>query len=323
MRHIITFLIVVFSFAAYAQQTVGLFFNDSLSFNGYTLVCPVAYETSYLIDNCGEVVNTWQSAYQPGLAGYLLPNGNLLRSAATNNNISFRAGGAAGRVELFDWDGNLIWYYDYSDSVKCSNHDVQALPNGNVLMLAFYDIGENTAIALGKDPAKVDASFWECSIIEVEPTGMGTGNIVWEWHASDHVVQDFDSTKANFGVVGANPRKFNINYPGTLDPDWMHVNGIEYNDALDQILLSSHRFCEIWIIDHSTTTAEAAGSTGGNAGHGGDLLYRWGNPAAYRRGTAADQIFFEQHDARWINDGYPNSGKITVYNNGQGRPDGA
>lgn len=306
----------------FGQQTVGLFFNDSLSYNGYTLVCPSAYETSYLIDNCGEVVHTWQSAYQPGLTGYLLPNGNLLRSAKTNTNINFRAGGAAGRVELFDWDGNLLWYFEYSDSIKCSNHDVQALPNGNVLMLAFYDIGEDTAVALGKDPAKVDASFWECRIIEVEPTGMGTGNIVWEWHATDHSVQEFDSTKANFAPVGANPRKLNINYPGTLDMDWLHVNGIEYNAELDQILVSSHRFCEFWIIDHSTSTAEAAGSTGGNAGHGGDLLYRWGNPAAYRRGTLADQVLYEQHDARWVADGYPNGGKITVYNNGQGRPEG-
>lgn len=322
MRYWYIFLLCFGFNSVFSQQTVGLFYNDSLSYNGYTLFCPSAYETSYLIDNCGEVVNTWVSAYQPGLTGYLLPNGNLLRAARTNTNIDFRVGGAAGRVELFDWDGNLIWYFDYNDSIKCTNHDVQALPNGNVLLLVFYDITGDSAIALGRNPATVDSSFWECRIIEVQPTGMGTGNIVWEWHSSDHSVQDFDSTKANYGAIGANPRKFNINYPNAIDVDWMHVNGIEYNQALDQILLSSHRFCEVWIIDHSTTTAEAAGSTGGNAGHGGDLLYRWGNPAAYRRGTPADQVFFEQHDARWVTDGYPNAGKITVYNNGQGRPDG-
>lgn len=322
MRYWYLLLFTAFFNASFGQQTVGLFYNDSLAYNGYTLFCPSAYETSYLIDNCGEVVNTWESAYQPGLTGYLLPNGNLLRAARTNTNINFTAGGAAGRIELFDWDGNLLWYFDYSDSIKCTNHDLQALPNGNVLVLSFYDITGDTAIALGRNPATVGGSFWECRVLEIEPTGMGTGNIVWEWHSSDHTIQDFDSSKANYGVIGANPRKFNINYPNANDVDWMHVNGIEYNEALDQILLSSHRFCEVWIIDHSTTTAEAAGSTGGTYGHGGDLLYRWGNPAAYRRGTAADQVLFEQHDARWVTDGYPNGGKITVYNNGQGRPEG-
>lgn len=322
MRYLFFLFFVMLLTSAFAQQTVGLFRNDSLSYNGYTLFCPSAYETTYLIDNCGEVVHTWQSAYQPGLTGYLLSNGNLLRSAKTNTNINFNAGGVAGRVELFDWDGNLLWYYEYSDTNKCSNHDVQALPNGNVLLLSFYDITEDTALALGRNPATVGGGFWDGRIIEVQPTGMGTGDIVWEWHASDHTVQDYDSTKANFGVVAANPRKININYPNNLNIDWLHINGIDYNAELDQLLVSVHEFSEIWVIDHSTTQVEASGSTGGNAGMGGDLLYRWGNPAAYKRGNANDQLLYKQHDAQWIKAGYPNAGNITVFNNGQGRPAG-
>jgi len=322
MRYFLLYLMVLASFQSIAQQTIGLFRNDSSSYNGYTLFCPSAYETTYLIDNCGEVVHTWQSAFQPGLTGYLLPNGNLIRSAKLNNNINFIAGGAAGRVELFDWDGNILWYYDYNDTNKVSNHDIQVLPNGNVLLLAFYDITEDTALALGRNPATVDGGFWDGRIIEVQPTGMGTGNIVWEWRASDHSVQDYDSTKANYGVVAANPGKININYPNNLDADWLHLNGIDYNESLDQILLSVHRFDEIWIIDHSTTTAEAASASGGNAGKGGDLLYRWGNAAAYKRGPLTEQILHKQHDAQWVKPGYPNAGNITVFNNGQGRPAG-
>lgn len=60
------------------------------------------------------------------------------------------------------------------------------------------------------------------------------------------------------------------------------MNGIDYNPVLDQIALSTHNLNEWYIIDHSTTTAEAATSSGGNSGKGGDLLYRWGNPAAYQ-----------------------------------------
>ena len=65
---------------------------------------------------------------------------------------------------------------------------------------------------------------------------------------------------------------------------------------------------EIWIIDHSINTTEAAGP-------GGDLLYRWGNPQNYHRGDETDQKLFWQHDARWIENGYPGEGHITLYNN--------
>ena len=86
-------------------------------------------------------------------------------------------------------------------------------------------------------------------------------------------------------------------------------------------MISSRFLNEIWIIDHSTTTQEAADHSGGNYGHGGDLLYRWGNPQVYKTGNSSDQIFFGQHDARWIKEGCPGDGHITVFNNGWKRPE--
>ena len=100
--------------------------------------------------------------------------------------------------------------------------------------------------------------------------------------------------------------------------DWLHVNSVDYNEELDQIVLSVRAFGELWIIDHSTTTLEASGHTGGNSGKGGDILYRWGNPQTYNQGTANDQKLFGQHDANWITDGYPNEGKIMIFNNQAG-----
>jgi len=43
-----------------AQTTVGLKLNTGNAFSGYTLFSPLSSTTSYLIDNCGEVVNKWE-----------------------------------------------------------------------------------------------------------------------------------------------------------------------------------------------------------------------------------------------------------------------
>ena len=89
-------------------------------------------------------------------------------------------------------------------------------------------------------------------------------------HVWDHLIQDFDPSKANYGDVEDHPELVDINF-GSYSSDWLHSNSIDYNEEFDQILLSVHNFHEIWIIDHSTTTEEAAGHTGGNSGKGGDI----------------------------------------------------
>jgi hypothetical protein len=307
-------------------QTVGLFLNDSSSFNGYTFFAPASYTDTYLINNEGLLVNSWEGNHIPGLSAYLLENGNLLRTAAIFNS-TFGGGGSGGLIQEFDWDGNLVWEYQYSSVLYYQHHDIEKLPNGNVLVIAWeYKDGEAVWSA-GRNPALLNQNFlWPDHIVEVQPDGSSGGNIVWEWHVWDHLIQDYDPGKDNYGVVSEHPELIDINYVGTepsgTRADWNHINAVNYNEELDQIILSVHNFSEIWVIDHSTTIQEAVGHSGGNSGMGGDLLYRWGNPKCYKRGNAMDQKLFAQHDAHWIGPGLPGEGNILIFNNGRFRPGG-
>ncbi len=302
-----------------AQNTVGTLINTTNSFNGYTLF--TSQTETYLINNCGEVVNQWTSNFPPSFAVYLLENGNLLRASKIDNpDINF--GGTGGRIELFDWEGNLIWGYNYSDSTKNQHHDVYPLPNGNILVLAATVMTNQEAIDAGRDPNMLNEGIlYNEQIIEIEPVGVNSANIVWEWNINDHFIQDFDNTKSNFGDVALNPNKLDINFlNGAIgNANWLHVNSMQYNANLDQIIFSARLLSEIYIIDHSTTTSEAATSTGGTYGKGGDLLYRWGNPIAYKQGVTNDQKLFGQHYPYWIADGLNDAGKIILFNNGLNR----
>jgi len=169
---------------------VGLFVYDSSSFFGYTLFAPNSWTTTYLIDNYGRLINSWEGGYLPGMSVYLLENGHLLRTARV---VSFGSG-AGGAVEEVTWEGTLVWHYEYHSDEYLQHHDIESLPNGNVLILAWEYKTRAEAIASGRDPALIqDLKLSPEHIVEVKPQGQSDGEIVWEWHLWDHLIQDFDS----------------------------------------------------------------------------------------------------------------------------------
>ena len=320
---------------------------DRQPFDGYTLFTPLHSTSTYLIDMQGAVVHEWKSAWNPGNSVYLLDDGSILRCARDGANPTFRGGGEGGRVQRIAWDGELLWDFPWSDEGRLQHHDVAPMPNGNVLLISWERRTEAEALAAGRDPALLGGGeLWPDYLVEIEPKGATGGTVVWEWHAWDHLIQDRDPAKAGFGVVADHPERIDVNgeqvrevlddaaiadlaelgYIGGDDDedpppqeragfrgaDWLHTNSIDYHPGLDQILLSVRSFNEIWIIDHATTTAQAAGRRG-------DLLYRWGNPQTWMAGTEDDRRLFVQHDAQWIDQA---PGHVLVFNNGGGRPSG-
>ena len=293
----------------------------SQNFNGFALYNAQGSNTTYLIDENQNIAHTWNLNTECNYTVLLKKNGNLVRGTKRNGNI---LGGAAdaGRVQEIAPDGSIVWDYEYSTADYLSHHDI-TLIGDNVLLTAWEVKSVNELNNAGYDNATSEK--WPTHFIELEPDGNGSANIVWEWHIWDHLCQDLDPNKPNYvSNISDHPELIDINMiqgggpgggPGGGGGDWFHVNGVDYNEELDQIAFSSRFASEIYIIDHSTTSAEAAGHTGGNSGMGGDILYRWGNPSNY--GMSGPQVIPSAvHDVRWItNDGRPNGGYLQIFNN--------
>ncbi|WP_299125522.1 aryl-sulfate sulfotransferase [uncultured Winogradskyella sp.] len=318
VRKLLFILLLVINFT-HSQNTVGTTGISQGFFEGFTLFT-TSTET-YLINNCGELINQWSSSFPPGNAVYLLENGSILRAGRTSSSdITF--GGQGGVIEIYDWDGNLTWQYFYDTPMMRQHHDIFPMPNGNVLILAATRMTNAEAIQAGRNPSLLtETDLYNEQIIEVTPVGASNATIVWEWNIKDHLVQNFDATKDNFGDVSLSPEKLDINFlnGGNGGSNWLHFNSIQFNPVLDQIVISSRNLSEIYIIDHSTTSGEAATNSGGIYGKGGDFLYRWGNPQSYNQGGETDRKLYGQHYPYVIETGFVDEGKIILFNNGNGR----
>ena len=318
------FMCLTTLFPVAQEVTIGTTLQTDMAAEGYTLFSPLSDKTTFLIDNCGREINKWTSEYFPGTRGLIDQDGQLVRAGAFPSE-AFDLGGDGGVLERFDWNGELNWTFFYSDETKIQHHDIEILPSGNVLILAAELLSFEEAIALGrKEDALLHEELYVETIVELQPLPDNQAQIVWKWNSKDHLVQNISEELPNYVEnTSEHPHRLDINYtPNEGAKDWLHFNGIDYREDLDQIVVTAKHTHEIYVIDHSTNTEEAAGSTGGNAGRGGDLLYRWGNPQAYGKGDSADQILYEPHDANWSQASYPDEGKIVIFSNGFERPEG-
>ena len=277
---------------------------------------PSELTTTYLVDASNQPLFQWESEYKAGQSAFLLDDGSILRAGSINDvapdnrfvaayrdghNETFQIGGIVERISK---DSEVVWSFeDYSDD-HAPHHVVTVMPNGNLLFPVWRYHTRDEALELGRDPKHVSTGgLWIDSLVEVRPTADGA-EVVWEWRASDHLVQDFDETKENYGQLTEHPGRIDINWGRgyNVPEDFMHVNSAFYIEELDQIVMTSYHYSELWVIDHSTTTEQAAGSTGGRYGRGGDLLYRWGNPWVYGHDDTDQFLLSAVHDPKWVSE---------------------
>ena len=311
------------------ERTVGVLVNTGDAYDGYVLFSPIFTPDVYLIDNDGRVIHTWEIENTTGvLEAHLRENGNLVVVAAPRDDIdlslipSFVPDEFAGdgSIREYTWDNEFVQEYQFIGAEAHQHYGIDILPNGNILAIVKHYRSLDEALAMGLKP-QFGAMFQEqpylltSIIIEID---LASNEIVWQWDAWDHLIQDVDPDLPNYGEISRHPHRIDINYQHWLRSttsssnhrlgaaNWMYINAVAYSPELDQIILSSRTFDEFWIIDHGISTAEAAGSAG-------DLLWRWGNSAAYGQGD--ERSNYAYGGAYWIAAGLPGAGNILLYKN--------
>ena len=222
------------------------------AFDGMTIFSPAqggggggGTFNSYLIDNELNEINVWTHPRGAASMPYLLEDSTLIYPYRVQN-VSMNSGGVGGGISKYSWDGELLWSYEIANNTYQHHHDVEPLPNGNILVIVWERKTANEAYAVGRQ--SIDNSLnemWAEAVLELEPVGNNDANIVWEWHIWDHLIQDVDPDLPNYGVVSEHPELQDVNYgavgtnggPGGSNADWKHFNSIAYNEELDQIAL--------------------------------------------------------------------------------------
>jgi outer membrane protein assembly factor BamB len=228
-----------------------------------------------LIDMNGNVVHSWTVEPYMNKRSRLLPNGNLLYAGPDNTIIEY------------DWDSNVVWRHEGIGSMN----DLRILPNGNRLAIAHQPIPDSKQAQVNDVGDRI-APWWEPRQRGSEEHQLGAdiyeinadGEVVWEWHAHDHL-------------------DLNLFSPLTPLDDWLHANSIaplpenKWFDAGDErfrpgnIILNARNINMMYIIDKQT----------------GDVV--WEGTHHYKGGMA------HSHEPEMIEKGLPGAGNIILFDN--------
>lgn len=306
--------------------------------SGYLLVHEVGdrgdmqkSQRTFLMGENGNIAHQWHTKdrHPEATVAYLCPNGNLVKTTCKHSWTLMDGKfpiGSNGWISIVAPDSTVLWQWQHFElGREALHHDIEVMPNGNILAISYVVMPVAEAHALGWRQQRQRETIVLDKIYELRPDiETGETEIVWEWSTADHLVQDTDPSLPHYGDPAEHPERIDFNWLQIGQAQFnsgqlFHANSVSYSEKDDVILLSSALFSEIWAIDHSTTTEEARGSTGGRYGKGGDLIWRFGNPQTYGAGNAEDQQLYWQHDAHFIPGDVPRSGEVLIFNNGMRR----
>ena len=292
---------------SFAMETETRIYKPDKSYNGYFMPVPYQTGTHYLMDLWGNVVHQFDST---GLMVTLEPDGTFW-----------------GLGTIQDWDGNYLWQFvpttdEPTHPAFTMHHDGKRIWNKKLnqwtmLVNCNRAMTQAEAVASGMDPGVTYGTRLTAIDFVVE-INMAK-KIVWEWRPWDHFCQSKNPAWPNYvsdtklapGRDDANWFTDDQNPAGTVGivSDWFHVNSIDYNEDLDQVVINQKNWDQFVVVDHGKTfvsTTDFAANAAAAAGPNGDFIYRWGCPATYNSGkrpgfrTEGDNQTYGTHNIQWI-----------------------
>ncbi|HKE82554.1 MAG TPA: aryl-sulfate sulfotransferase [Vicinamibacterales bacterium] len=312
-------VIVVTMFAlSGAAQTVyptgTTIYDPERAWNGYTVLSPLATPAVVVIDMNGDVVKRWEGFNDSaGGPARVLPGGVVIAASGAHPPHQ-------ESLELVerDFDGKVLWQFSKSEQITTregstiwsarQHHDWQRddFPAG------YYSPENTPKIEAGNtlilthtehmQPKVADVMLEDDRLIEVSRTG----EIVWQWVASDHIDELGFAADARQAIKAA--RSFN---KGRGSYDWLHVNSATYlgpNRWFDQ---GDKRFAPSNIIISSREASLLA-----IVGRDGSIVWRLGPDFSASKELRAIRQIIGQHHAHLIPKGLPGAGNLLVFDNG-------
>ena len=290
-------------------------YNPEKAWSGYTIM-PVSGVGTVVIDMNGNVVKTFRDLQ--GFPNKMLPGGYVMGSlGARPSEYAYQD---QTDIVQVDWDGNVVWKFDKHELIKDGDrpetwmarqhHDYQREGNpvgyyvpgmepktdsGNTLVLCHEDT-YNKKIS---DKRLLDDVFLE---VDWE------GNIVWEWHVSDHF-RELGFSEAQKNVLFRNP---NYHPNGGGQADWMHINSMselgpnKWYDAGDERFNPKNI---IWDARESNILGITSKETG-------KIVWQIGPDFTVSPELRAIGQIIGQHHVHMIPQGLPGEGNILIFDNG-------
>jgi len=289
-------------------------YDPARSWNGFTVLSPLNTPAVLVIDMNGAIVKRWED-YNDSAGGpaRIFPGGYVM--AASGANPPHQESLA---LVLRDFAGKTLWQFSRSEPITTreggtawsarQHHDWQresfpagyyspestpVVEGGNVLVLTHTD---HTQPKVAERPLEDDR------LIEVA----WTGEIVWQWLASDHIDELGFAPDARAAI--RNAASFNA-ARGSFD--WLHVNSATYvgpNRWFDQ---GDARFAPNNVIISSREASLLA-----IVGRDGRIVWRLGPDFSASKELQAIRQIIGQHHAHVIPKGLPGAGNLLVFDNG-------
>ena len=280
-------------------------FDPDRAWPGFTVLSPLATQAVPVIDMNGTIVKQWEGFNNSaGGPARVLPGGFVIAASGARppNQES---------VELVerDFDGMVLWrsaarqHHDWQrDDFPAGYYSPDATPNPQT-----HDRTLLLTHITHLKPAVAAVTIEDDRLIEVSRTG----EVLWEWVASDHI-DEFKFSPEARKVIQAGPASNGpAGVAGRRTFDWLHVNSAHYVGPNRWFDGGDTRFAPTNVIISSREASLVA-----IVSRDGHIVWQIGPDYSASKELRAIRQVIGQHHAHFIPKGLPGAGNLLVFDNG-------